>query len=38
MAPGAREIGAVLRLQEGDHGHLAHCGVTRSHSGKTVAN
>ena len=30
MAPGAREIGAVLRLQEGDQGHLAHCGVTRS--------
>ena len=24
MAPGARQIGAVLRLQEGDQGHLAH--------------
>src|SRR5262249_15525522 len=24
VAPGAREIGAVLRLQEGDQGHLAH--------------
>src|SRR5262249_14032299 len=25
MAPGAREIRAILRLQEGDQGHLAHC-------------
>jgi hypothetical protein len=24
MAPGAGEIGAVLRLQEADHNHLAH--------------
>jgi hypothetical protein len=24
VAPGAREVGAVLRLQEGDQGHLAH--------------
>src|SRR6516225_7326275 len=25
MAPGARKIRAILRLQEGDQGHLAHC-------------
>src|SRR5262245_34971677 len=25
MAPGARKIRAILRLQEGDQGHLTHC-------------
>jgi hypothetical protein len=34
MAPGAREVGAVLRLQEGDEGHLTHLpGPTRCERG-----